>query len=145
MATTGRPDVPDLGPAPVFRLPRFVDERGTLTVAEMESGLPFRPERIFTISDVPSTAERGAHANRENHELLMCVSGRFSVSVDRGDRVYSMVLSDPTVAVHIPPLVWVRLHDAGPGAVMVVAASHRYDAADAVRDRGEFLRLIGRS
>lgn len=143
MAANPHPGVPDLGPASVTVLPRFVDERGALTVAETASSLPFQPQRFFVLSDVPSDAERGAHANRENHELLVCVSGRISVSVDQGSAEYSIELSDPTVAVHVPPLVWVRIHDATPGAVMVVAASHRYDPADAIRDRSEFLRLVG--
>jgi dTDP-4-dehydrorhamnose 3,5-epimerase-like enzyme len=124
-------------------LPRFVDERGAVTVAETGSGLPFRLQRFFVLSDVPPDAERGAHANRENHELLICVAGQFSVTVDRGDTTHSIVLSDPSLAVHLPPLVWVRIHDASRGAVMVVAASHRYDPDDAVRDRSEFLRLLG--
>jgi UDP-2-acetamido-3-amino-2,3-dideoxy-glucuronate N-acetyltransferase len=142
MASNARADLPDLGPASVILLPQFVDQRGALTVAETGSSLPFRPERFFVLSDVPSGAERGAHANRENHELLVCVTGRFSVTVDRDGPAHSIVLADPTVAVHVPPLVWVRIHDASPGAVMVVAASHRYDPADAVRDRAEFLRLL---
>jgi len=144
MTASPRPGAPDLGPASVIILPQFVDERGALTVAESGSSLPFQPQRFFVLSDVPSDAERGAHANRETHELLVCVSGQFSVSVDQGDGTSSIDLSDPTVAVHVPPLVWVRIHHATPGAVMVVAASHRYDPADAVRDRSEFLRLLGR-
>ncbi len=143
MASNTGSGLPDLGPASVIVLPQFVDQRGALTVAETDSSLPFQPQRFFVLTDVPTDAERGAHANRENHELLVCVSGQFSVSVDQGDGIYSIELSDPTVAVHVPPLVWVRIHDATPGAVMVVAASHRYDPADAVRDRSEFLRLLG--
>ena len=131
-----------IGPGTLVKLRQFVDERGALTVTEVDDTLPFEPRRVFVISDVPVGAERGGHANRNTHELLICVSGEFTVTVDQGRETSEVTLCDPTTGLHIPPMVWVRLHSASVGAILVVVASNRYDSTDPIHDRLEFERLV---
>lgn len=137
-----KPGPQTVGPGSLLTLSQVIDERGALTVAELGDGLPFEPRRVFVISEVPTDAERGGHANRNTHELILCVAGRFTISLDQGAGESEITLTSPTKGLHVPPLVWVRLHSASEGAVLTVIASAPYDPADRIGDRSEFLRML---
>ncbi|MEO1064397.1 MAG: FdtA/QdtA family cupin domain-containing protein [Actinomycetota bacterium] len=113
------------------------DERGVLDATE----LPFPARRVFVLHDLAAEASRGEHANRTTHELIVCAVGAVTATVDEGDGERDVRLDSPAMALHLPPLVWVRLHDHAPGTVLIVAASTPYDPDDAIRDRDEHRRL----
>jgi hypothetical protein len=50
-------------------------------------------------------------------------------------------LADPSIAVHIPPMVWGTQYRFSHDAVLAVFASHPYDADDYIRDYAEFVDL----
>uniref|UniRef100_UPI0030DC1474 WxcM-like domain-containing protein n=1 Tax=Pseudomonas sp. EA_15y_Pfl1_P102 TaxID=3088685 RepID=UPI0030DC1474 len=60
------------------------DMRGKLAVGQVGDGLPFVPQRMFMVYDVPSRETRGEHAHRECHQLLMCVHGQCVAVADDG-------------------------------------------------------------
>ncbi len=113
------------------------DGRGVLDAAE----LPFEARRVFVLHDLEPGAARGEHANRTTHELVICVAGAITATVDDGTGDRDVRLDTPSQGLHLPPLVWVRLHDHTPGTVLVVAASTPFDPGDAIRDRDEHRRL----
>ena len=85
---------------------------------------------------------RGAHAHRECHQFLVCVAGRLKCLVDDGELNDKIDMDGPSVGVHIPPLVWGTQWRYSSDAVLLVIASHPYDAADYIRDYDEFLALV---
>lgn len=123
----------------LLELPLVEDLRGDLTFGEVEKHLPFTPRRVFTIFGVPSREIRGEHAHRTCHQLLMCVSGSVSVMVDDGQQRDMVVLDSPSLALHVPPMVWASQYHYSPDATLVVLASEVYDAADYIRGYEEFL------
>lgn len=127
--------------AALVQLETITDERGSLTVTERGLGLPFAVERIFLLHDLAADALRGEHANRRTHELILCTAGAITVTAEDATGAVEHRLERPDLALHVPPLVWVRLHDPTPDAVVVVAASTGYDPDDAIRDRDELRRL----
>jgi acetyltransferase-like isoleucine patch superfamily enzyme/dTDP-4-dehydrorhamnose 3,5-epimerase-like enzyme len=133
------------GPAgvKVIRLPGAVDLRGALSVCEMESELPFQPERFFLVHDVPSTESRGSHAHKECHQILFCVSGQVRAIVDDGKVRQEFMLNNPSTGLYMPPMVWGTQYEYSADAVLLVLASHPYDANDYIRDYAEFLSLLG--
>jgi len=126
----------------VVRLPRHSDIRGSVAVTEFERDLPFTPRRAFMVFDVPSAETRGEHAHRQCHQVLVCISGSCSVAVDDGESRQEFVLDDPTIALHIPPLVWSTQYRYSAGSVLLVLASLEYDPGDYIRDYDEFLGLV---
>jgi hypothetical protein len=56
-----------------------------------------------------------------------------------------MPLDDPTIGVHIRPVVWSSQYRFTSDAILLVLASAPYDAADYIREYEEFLALAGRS
>lgn len=128
--------------ASLFTLPRVTDGRGSLTVAEAGQHLPFIPQRVFVIRDVPAGVTRGGHAHHWVHEVLVAAAGRLTVTVDDGTTPVSYTLDHPTTALHLPPLLWRWESDFSADAVLVVMASTLFDPDDYITDRDEYLRLV---
>lgn len=126
-------------------LPRITDIRGSLTVGEFERSIPFQVKRYFMVFDVPSVETRGEHAHRECHQFLVCVRGNVSVVADDGENREEFLLNGPDRGLHIPPMVWGIQYKYSPDALLLVFASHYYDAKDYIRDYNEFLSLVGAS
>jgi acetyltransferase-like isoleucine patch superfamily enzyme len=123
----------------VYKLPFIQDLRGNLSFAEFEKDLPFVAKRCFWVFDVPTKDVRGEHAHKECHQFLICVSGYVTVMLDDGKNRAEIKLDSPTLGLHIQPGVWGVQYKYSANAVLVVLASHIYDAEDYIRDYSEFL------
>jgi acetyltransferase-like isoleucine patch superfamily enzyme len=124
----------------VHRLPFVQDLRGSLSFGEIEDHVPFAVKRYFLVYDVSSDV-RGEHAHRTLDQFLICVTGSCHCVVDDGTNRQEFVLDDPTIGLHIPPMVWAVQYKYEAGAVLLVLASDRYDASDYIREYREFLHL----
>lgn len=121
---------------------KFVsDLRGNLTVGEFEKEVPFSPKRYFLVLDVPSAETRGEHAHRKCEQFLICVKGSCSVVADNGNTREEFTLNTPRLGLYLPPMVWGIQYKYSHDAVLLVFASHYYDAADYIRDYKEFIDL----
>ncbi len=134
-------EVPLPGGARVIALGSAEDMRGSLVALEFSADLPFRPERLFAVFDVPSAEVRGEHAHRMCHQLLVCTRGSVVLLVDDGSDRCELVLNNPRMALYLPPMLWGSQRGFSPDAVLTVLASHPYDPTDYIRDYGEFVRL----
>jgi UDP-2-acetamido-3-amino-2,3-dideoxy-glucuronate N-acetyltransferase len=126
----------------LHHLPVIPDLRGSLTVGEFHSQIPFEPRRYFIVFGVPSREVRGEHAHRACHQFLLCVRGSCSVVADDGHSRVEVVLDAPHRGLYLPPMTWGIQYKYSPDAMLVVFASHPYDAADYIRDYEEFLALV---
>lgn len=127
-----------------FRIRKFEvhsDIRGSLIAADFASEIPFIPARAFMVFDVPSKHVRGQHAHKECEQFLVCASGSCSVLLDDGIHREVHILDSKAKGLYIPPLVWGEQYDYTHDAVLLVFASHAYDADDYVRDYEDFLGL----
>lgn len=124
------------------RLPKIVDLRGALSFGEIGAHLPFDPKRFFMVYDVPSLEVRGEHAHKACHQFLVCVKGSLSVVLDDGERRDEVLLDSARVGLHIPPMVWGIQYRFSSDAVLLVLASHCYDAGDYIRNYDEFLAAL---
>jgi UDP-2-acetamido-3-amino-2,3-dideoxy-glucuronate N-acetyltransferase len=128
----------------LHRLTSARDLRGSLSAVEFPE-LPFEPRRLFTVFDVPSESVRGAHAHRVCSQLLVCVAGTVRCLVDDGSARDEVSLERPDLGLHVPPMIWAAQWRYTRDAVLLVLASHPYDAADYIRDYDEFRALKARS
>jgi acetyltransferase-like isoleucine patch superfamily enzyme/dTDP-4-dehydrorhamnose 3,5-epimerase-like enzyme len=125
----------------VVALHMATDARGTIAVAQAGSQLPFQPQRVYFVYDVPSREVRGEHAHRQQEQLLVCVKGSCAVVADDGTRREELVLESPAHGLHVRPIVWTVQYRFTPDAVLAVAASGPYDPAEYIREYEEFLSL----
>ena len=121
--------------AATIELTVAADARGLLAAAEFPSSLPFIPRRVFMVSQSPPGTERGGHAHRICHQVLVATSGSVAVEYDDDEGTHVVTLVDATIALHIPPLVWARQRYATRESSLLVLASHEYDTGDYVDDR----------
>jgi UDP-2-acetamido-3-amino-2,3-dideoxy-glucuronate N-acetyltransferase len=118
------------------------DLRGSLTAGEFGQHIPFAPRRYFMVFDVPSKETRGEHAHRVCHQFLICVRGTCAVLADDGVNRTEVLLDSPDKGIYLPPMIWAVQYKYSEDAVLLVFASHHYDAADYIRDYAEFVQLI---
>ncbi len=131
-------------PAGLVELKAVVDAKGSLVVAEIADQLPFSAARVFVISGVPEGEPRGIHAHRRCEQFLICVNGSVKAMVDDGDRRRVLTLDRPSLGLYMPALTWGTQYDYSPDAVLVVLASHPYDAGDYIHDYDEFVALAAK-
>jgi acetyltransferase-like isoleucine patch superfamily enzyme/dTDP-4-dehydrorhamnose 3,5-epimerase-like enzyme len=141
-ALAEHPQQPEVKGVSFYELPVIQDLRGSLAVGEIDSSLPFQPQRFFVIFDVPSREVRGAHAHRALHQFLVCLRGDLALLVDDGRRREVISMNSPRLGVHLSPMVWAVQYKFSPDAVLLVLASDKYDPASYIRDYDEYLDLI---
>ena len=127
--------------ASLHKLKRMSDDRGILCAAEIDAGLPFPPKRVFYVYGVPSREARGEHAHKLCHQFLICLSGSVHIILDDGTNKDELELNDPSIGLWMKPGIWGVQYNCDESAVLLVLASHLYDADDYIRDYDEFLTL----
>lgn len=124
----------------IIELDRHHSQRkGNICVVENQKEVPFEINRIYYLYDVPGGVDRGGHAHKSLYQLIMAVSGCFTVVLDDGERRRSFVLNRPYKGLFVPPGIWRTLEDFSSGSVCLVLASERYDENDYIRDYGDYL------
>jgi len=118
------------------------DLRGALTVGEFEKDIPFIPKRFFTVYGVPSRETRGEHAHKQCDQFLVCVKGNCSILLDDGTHRAEVLLDRPELGVYMPAKIWGTQYKHSPDAVLLVFASHFYDADDYIRDYDAFKSFV---
>lgn len=123
----------------LFELPKITDVRGNLTFIEGNRHVPFDIRRVYYLYDVPGGAERGGHAHKDLHQLIVAMSGSFDVVLDDGAEKKRFHLNRSYFGLYVCPMIWREIDNFSSGSVCMVLASNLYDEADYYRDYQEFL------
>ncbi len=126
----------------LITLPKIFDPRGNLTVAESMKQVPFDVRRVYWTYDVPSGESRGGHAHRQCRELIIAISGSFTVTIDNVKEKQSFHLNHPWQGLLVETGVWRTLDDFSSGAVCLVLASDPFEEADYIREYDEYLEYM---
>ncbi|MBJ7296514.1 MAG: WxcM-like domain-containing protein [Dolichospermum sp.] len=122
----------------IIELPKIKDPRGNLTFIESGKHIPFDIQRVYYLYDVPGGAERGGHAHRELHQLIIAMSGSFDILLDDGYEKKQFNLNRSYYGLYICPMIWRSIDNFSSGSVCMVLASNLYDEADYYRNYEEF-------
>lgn len=128
----------------VIELPRIQNRAGNITPIQGTINLPFEPERVFYLYDIPGGESRGAHAHKECHQFLIAASGSFEILLDDGLNKRQVALNRPYYGLHIPPGIWASEMNFSSGAICLVFASHKYHEKDYIREYAEYLSYAER-
>jgi hypothetical protein len=126
-------------------LPKIADPRGNLTFIEGDRHIPFAIRRVYYLYDVPGGAERGGHAHKELHQLIIAMSGSFDVVLDDGAERKRFHLNRSYAGLYVCPMIWRGLDNFSSGSVCMVLASNRYDEDDYYRDYAEYVNVRSNS
>ena len=123
-------------------LPKITDPRGNLTFIEGNRHVPFDIRRVYYLYDVPGGAERGGHAHKDLHQLIVAMSGSFDVVLDDGKSKQRIHLNRSYNGLYVCPMIWRELDNFSSGSVCMVLASNQYDESDYYRDYNEFITAV---
>ena len=125
------------------------DRQGNLTVvqnggsADSPTGtLPFNVKRVYYLYDVPGGESRGGHAHKELYQLVVAMSGSFTVTLDNGWERKTILLNHPWQGLLIKPGLWRTLDDFSSGAVCMVIASELFDIDDYIYEYEDFIKYV---
>lgn len=125
----------------LIALPKIEDHRGNLSVIENDT-IPFDIKRVYYLYDVPSGAERGGHAHKEQQEVLIALSGSFDVILNDGKTEKTVTLNKPNQGLLIGSGIWRELKNFSSGAVCLVIASDVFNEDDYIREFDEFIAFV---
>lgn len=123
----------------IFDLPRINDRRGNLSFIEANRHIPFEIRRVYYLYDVPGGAERGGHAHKALHQLIIAMSGSFDIHLDDGYAKKTIHMNRSYYGLYVCPMIWREIDNFSSGAVCMVLASEYYDELDYYREYNEFI------
>jgi len=123
-------------------LPKIAEPRGNLTFIEGRRHVPFDIKRVYYLYDVPGGAERGGHAHKDLHQLIVAMSGSFDIVLDDGRQKKRIHLNRSYYGLYVCPMIWREMDNFSSGAVCLVLASNLYDEKDYYRDYSDFLKAL---
>jgi len=127
----------------IIDFPKIADPRGNLTFIEANRHAPFEIKRVYYLYDVPGGAERGGHAHKGLHQLIIAMSGSFDIVLDDGRKKKRFHLNRSYYGLYVCPMIWREMDNFSSGSVCLVLASQLYDPADYYRDYAEFQKAAG--
>jgi len=125
----------------IINLPKISDPRGNLTFIEGQKHIPFDIQRVYYLYDVPGGAERGGHAHKNLHQLIVAMSGSFDVVLDDGCEKKRYHLNRSYQGLYVCSMIWRELDNFSSGSVCMVLASNKYDEDDYYRNYIDFLSM----
>lgn len=125
----------------IIELPKFLDERGNLSFAENNNQIPFTIKRTYWLYDVPGGIARGGHAEINNEELIIAMSGSFDITVDDGEQQKTFTLNRSYYGLYIPKGLWREIKEFSTNALALEFGSIAYDVNDYIRDYDEYLKF----
>ncbi len=125
----------------IIELNKIHDKAGNITAIESDQNIPFGIKRIYYLYDVPAGAERGGHAHKDLHQLIIAGSGCFDVVLNDGINKKIVELNRPYYGLYILPGIWRELINFSAGAICLVVASETYDKNDYIRNYDQYLKI----
>lgn len=122
-------------------VPVVPDPSGNLGFMQYPEQSPFEIKRVFYMFNLPAGSHRGGHAHFAEQQLIISLSGSFSVTVNDGSEKRSYTLNTRENALFVPPHLWRSLDDFTEDAVCLVLSSTTFDEADYIRDFARFIEL----
>lgn len=126
----------------IIQLPKISDPRGNLTFIEGGQHIPFDIRRVYYTYDIPGGTERGGHAHKALHQLIVAMSGSFDVILDEGGEKKRFHLNRSYQGLYVCPMMWRELDNFSSGSVCMVLASNIYEESDYYRNYDEYLAAI---
>lgn len=126
----------------LYKLPKYNDIRGDLSVAEFGKEIPFLVKRSFMVYNVPSEEIRGEHAHKKQDQFLICLRGSINIVVDDGNVSSEVKMTPVSFGLYVPHKIWSIQYKFSPDAMLLVYASGKYDSSEYIRNYDEFIKYL---
>jgi hypothetical protein len=128
--------------ASIIHFPKIADPRGNLTFLQNPDQLPFKIERVFWTYDVPGGEIRGAHAYRQQQEVIIALSGSFDIIITKADGTLEKYsLNRSYYGLFVPPLTWRQMENFSTNALGLHISSQQYDETDYIHGFADYQKV----
>lgn len=115
------------------------NKESSLTSFEPIIDVPFIIKRVFTVNAI-FACNRGCHAHKLCNQILVCLNGNCTVTVDDGVNKKQIELFKPEDGLYIPSGIWAEQKYSN-NSILIVFADQVYDEFDYIRNYADFLKF----
>ncbi len=123
-------------------VPKGGDDSGWLISIESRGQIPFEIKRVYYIFGTLPGIRRGMHAHKNLEQLVICISGRCTFTVDDGTTRELFRLDSPQRGLYLQGVVWREMSHFSNDCVLLVLASEKFNNCDYIRDYQSFLEYV---
>lgn len=117
------------------------DEKGTLLQYDVGSNLPFRPEYIACITDTVQGTTYYNKANLLCDCIITAIQGSAVLQLDGVKEEKTFVLNRRCEGIFVPRMVWLRIEETSPDAVLLLFGNRDYSESRWIEDYGTFVKM----
>lgn len=126
----------------LITLPKIKDLRGNLSFIEAQNHIPFDIKRVYWIYDVPGGQERGGHAYTNSRELIIPLSGGFTVELFNGEEKKIVRLNQTNEGLLLPELTWRKITGFLSNSVCLVLSDTKYSECEYIYDFNKYVKAF---
>ena len=116
---------------------------GNLVIAEEKEHIPFEIKRVYYINNLFNNKSiRGRHAHKKLKQIIFCINGHFTLSLDDGKNKQRILMNNPAWGIYLGSKLWHNMDKFSSDCVILVLAGDYYDKQDYIRNYDEFLKYI---
>lgn len=116
---------------------------GNLIIGEALKSIPFKLKRFYLINNLFNKKSiRGKHAHKKLEQVIFCINGFFTLSLDDGENKKKILMNDPTVGVKLGKLLWVTMSRFSKDCIILVISSDYYIESDYIRNYNNFIKYL---
>jgi len=116
---------------------------GNLVIGEAKKSVPFQIKRVYFINNLFNPkAIRGKHAHKKLEQIIFCVNGSFTLTLDDGTNQQKITMNNPYWGVRLGPKLWCTMTKFSKDCVILVLANNYFQKDDYIRDYDEFLKYV---
>jgi len=116
---------------------------GNLVIGEGKKNVPFNIKRVYFINNLfNKKAIRGKHAHKKLEQIIFCVNGHFTLTLDDGKNKQKILINDPYCGVRLGPKLWHTMTKFSSDCVILVLADNYFKENDYIRDYCKFLKYV---
>lgn len=114
---------------------------GNLVIGEGKKNVPFEIKRIYFINNLfNKKAIRGKHAHKKLEQIIFCVNGCFTLTLDDGKNKQKILMDDPCIGVRLGAKLWHTMTKFSSDCVILVLASNYFMENDYIRNYEKFIK-----
>ncbi|MFH0854069.1 MAG: FdtA/QdtA family cupin domain-containing protein [bacterium] len=115
---------------------------GNLIIGEAKKSVPFDIKRIYFINNLFNKKSiRGKHAHKKLEQIIFCINGYFTLTLDDGKLKQKILMNTPHYGVRLGPKLWHTMAKFSNDCVILVLANDYFDENDYIRSYEEFLKI----
>lgn len=120
----------------LIEIPRFDDDRGSLSFVELGQILDFPTHRVYWLYNLKK--DRGGHAHKNLKQFIFCTHGSVDFVLDDGEHTTTITLDAPNKGLYIIKPLWREITNIKNNPQVIICASENYQESDYIRSYEEF-------